>query len=86
MTESNQTEALLLKQNTYLRALQETTLDLASQLDLDVLLENIVRRAAELVGTSSGYLDLIDLKTGQLVPRVGLVRGWPAPAGRPGCL
>jgi signal transduction histidine kinase len=39
---------------------------------LDALLEKIVQRAGQLMGTSAGYLDLVDPRTGQLMPRVGV--------------
>jgi signal transduction histidine kinase len=65
-------EEALHRQNEYLTALQETALDLISQFDLDELLENIVKRAGQLLGTASGFLDLVDPATGQLNPRVGL--------------
>jgi diguanylate cyclase (GGDEF)-like protein len=72
ITERKQAEAAIHRQNEILDALQQTTLDLLSELDLDVLLENIVRRAGALMGTSAGYLDLLDPETGQLRPRVGM--------------
>jgi PAS domain S-box-containing protein len=72
ITERVQAEDLLHQQNKYLLALQETMLELVSLLDLDSLLENIVRRAVQLMGTSSGYLDLVDQATGQLLPRIGM--------------
>jgi signal transduction histidine kinase/PAS domain-containing protein len=67
-----QAENALLRYNHFLAALHQTTLDLLSQLDLDVLLENIVTRAGQIIGTTSGYLDLLDSKSGQLRPRVGI--------------
>ncbi len=63
-------EALHL-QNEYLAALQETTLDLISRLNLDNLLENIVTRAGQLLGTPHCYLDLIEPGTSRLKPKVG---------------
>ncbi len=72
ISERKQAQETLRRQNEYLLALQATTLDLLSQLDLDTLLENIVKRAGQLLNTSSGYLDLVEPETGQLVPRVGL--------------
>ena len=72
ITERKWAEKALRRQNEYLAALQETTLDLLSQFDLDTLLENIVKRAGLLTGTSAGYLDLLEPETGQLRPRVGL--------------
>jgi signal transduction histidine kinase len=60
------------QQNQFLVALQDTTVELISQLDSKKLLENIVRRACELVGTTSGALNLIDPVTNQLLPQVGI--------------
>lgn len=71
ITERKRAEAELKRQNQYLTALQQTALDLISQFDLDSLLEKIARRAAELMGTDSGYIDLVDVETGSLVPKVG---------------
>ena len=65
-------EAELRRHVMYLRALQETTLDLLSQPDLDALFENIVRRAGDLVGTAAGYLDLADPESGRMQPRVAI--------------
>jgi PAS domain S-box-containing protein len=70
-TERQAAEAALQRQNEYLVALQETALELISQHDLDILLENIVRRAGQLVGTDAGLLDLVDPNTNTLKPRVG---------------
>jgi two-component sensor histidine kinase len=64
-------EEALHRQNEYLAALQETTLDLISRLDLDNLLENIVKRAGQLLGTPHCYLDLIEPGTSRLKPKVG---------------
>jgi GAF domain-containing protein len=70
--DQKRTEEALHRQNAYLTALQETTLDLISQLDLNTLFENIVKRAALLTGTSAGFLDMVEAATGQLRRRVGL--------------
>ena len=72
ITERKLAEQSLRRHNDYLVALQETTLDLLSQLDLNTLLEKIVRRAGAIMGTFSGYLDLVDLETGELRPQIGL--------------
>jgi diguanylate cyclase (GGDEF)-like protein/PAS domain S-box-containing protein len=66
-------EASLKSQNLVLRALQETTFELHSSLDLDVVLHNIVDRACRLLGTSHGYLDIMR-ETGELEPVVGIGR------------
>ena len=72
LSERRRIEDALQQKNDVLSALQETTLELLSQLDLDTLLENIVKRAGLLMGTTAGYLALVDPKNGQLTPRVGL--------------
>lgn len=64
-------EESLRTQNLILRALQETTFDLHSSLDLDVVLQNIVERACKLLGTAHGYLDILR-ETGELEPVVGI--------------
>ncbi len=48
------------RQNEYLAALHETTLGLMSRLDLNDLLEALVTRAGQLVGTPHGYIYLIE--------------------------
>ncbi|MGD8403251.1 MAG: diguanylate cyclase [Anaerolineales bacterium] len=79
-------EESLRTQNLILRALQETTLDLHSSLDLDIVLSNIVERACKLLDTTYGYLysweeEADDLKmvigTGALKKMVGysIVKG-----------
>jgi two-component sensor histidine kinase len=65
-------EQVLRHRNAYLAALQETTLELVSRLDLQSLLESIVERAGHLLGTPHGLLDLVEPETGQLKPKVGL--------------
>ena len=72
VAERRQAEKTVQRQNEFLLALQEITLELLSELELDKLLHNIVTRAGQFVGTSSGFLDLIDEKSGQLVPSVGV--------------
>jgi two-component system, cell cycle sensor histidine kinase and response regulator CckA len=72
ITERLKSQDILHQQHRYLLSLQETTLDLVSQLDLDKLLENIVQRAGDLTGTSAVFLDLIDPETNRLIPKVGL--------------
>ncbi|HEY3310585.1 MAG TPA: PAS domain S-box protein [Anaerolineales bacterium] len=52
-------------------ALRETTLELISERDLDTLLKNIIRRAGLLVGTDSGFIDLVDADGQRLRPQLG---------------
>lgn len=56
ITDRMRVEQILREQNAYLNALHETTLGLMSRLDLEDLLEQIVARAAALVGTEHGYV------------------------------
>lgn len=72
ITDRVKAQATLRRQHQYLQSLQETSIDLVSELDTDQLLKNIVQRAGSIVGTSDGFLDLIDPNTGQLIPKVGL--------------
>jgi PAS domain S-box-containing protein len=71
ITERTRSAEELQRRNDYLAAVQETTIELISQLDLDKLLENITIRAGQLMGTPACYIDLIDPETGIMVPKVG---------------
>ncbi|MBN1452547.1 MAG: diguanylate cyclase [Anaerolineales bacterium] len=62
----------LRNKNAVLTAFQETTFDLHSSLDLEVVLKNIVQRACKLLGASQGYLDLLIEEADELVPVVGI--------------
>lgn len=72
VTLRRQAEDTLRRQNAYLNALQEITLGLLSELDLDDLLDAIVRHAGELISTPSAYLALVDEEADLLIPKVGL--------------
>lgn len=72
LTERKLVEQALQRRNQFLVALQNTTLELVSQLDLHTLLENIVRRACNLVGLEAGLLDLVDPEKNLLIPQVGI--------------
>jgi len=72
ITARRRAEIALRRRNDYLQALQQTGVELVLQLDLPSLLENIVRRAGQLVGTDSGYLDLVEHGTNLLKPQVGI--------------
>jgi len=71
ISDRKEAEESLKSRNNFLAALQDTTIELIAQLDLNLLLENIARRAGQLVGTDSCFLDLVDDTTGQLIPHVG---------------
>lgn len=77
VTDRMRVEQVLRDQNAYLTALHETTLGLMSRLDLEDLLEQIIARAAGLVGTDSGYVFLLSPQrtaTGEqeMIMRVGI--------------
>ncbi len=56
----------------YLAALQETSLALSEHMEASGLLEQIVARAAQVVGTSHGYICLIEPESDEMVLRVGV--------------
>ncbi|TAH52260.1 MAG: response regulator [Chloroflexota bacterium] len=77
VTDRMRVEQVLRDQNAYLTALHETTLGLMSRLELEDLLEQIITRAAALVGTEHGYVFLLspqrDIADEQeMVMRVGI--------------
>lgn len=70
--ERRRAEEAVRQQNTYLTALHDTTLGLMRRLDVDELLENIITRAGELIGTEHGYVHLIEPMGDELRMRVGI--------------
>jgi PAS domain S-box-containing protein len=70
VTERKKAEEAIRWQNAYLAALQKTTLELLSELDLDALLKNIVERAGALVDTDAGLLALLEPHLGKMLPFV----------------
>ncbi|MCI0559942.1 MAG: GAF domain-containing protein, partial [Nitrososphaera sp.] len=72
IAERRQVEGELRQQNEYLTALHETTLDLMNRLELDDLLEAIVKRAGALVGTQHGYVFLVETGETVLEMKVGV--------------
>ena len=58
ITQLEQADESLHRQNEYLAAFENITLGLIGRLDLTDLLENVVARAGALVGTSHGYIFL----------------------------
>jgi PAS domain S-box-containing protein len=61
-----------LEDDKYLAALHETSLALREHMEASGLLEQIVARAAQVVGTSHGYICLIEPDTHDMVLRVGV--------------
>lgn len=77
ITDRLRVEQVLRDQNAYLTALHETTLGLMSRLDLEDLLEQIIARAAALVGTEHGYVFLLSPQRNangeqEMIMRVGI--------------
>lgn len=70
--ERRHAEEAMRQQNAYLTALHDTTLGLMRRLDVQELLENIIRRAAELVRTEHGYVHLAEPDASELRMRVGI--------------
>jgi two-component system nitrate/nitrite sensor histidine kinase NarX len=58
VTDRRAAETLVRRQRDYLDALHQTTLDLMSRLDLTTLLNDILSRAGNLLGTKHGYICL----------------------------
>ena len=65
-------EEKLRQQNEYLTALHDTTLALMNRLDLTDLLETLVRRAGQLLGTPNGFIYLVTPDGTELERKVGL--------------
>lgn len=72
ITEERAAEETLMRQNQYLGTLHEVALTLMERLEISELLESIVHRAAELIGTEHGYIYLIDRHAYQIVMEVGI--------------
>ncbi|MDX1520722.1 MAG: ATP-binding protein, partial [Anaerolineae bacterium] len=71
INERNRIELKLRQRNEYLRALHETTLGLITRLELNDLLEAIIVRAGQLLGTEHGYIYLLKKDETRLELMVG---------------
>ncbi len=71
ITGKKQAEEALRRQNDYLAALHETTLNLSNRLNLNDLLGTLVARAAQLMGTPHAYICLIESSGEELVCELG---------------
>ena len=78
ITQRKQDEEVLRQQNEFQIALQQTSAGLIGRLDLNELLEDIVSRVGQLLGTAHGFLTLLDLERGALEQKVGtgVFDGW----------
>ncbi len=72
ITERKQVEEQVRQQNEYLAALHETSLGLMNRLELADLLEAIILRAASLVGTSHGYIYVVEPDQKEMVVQTGV--------------
>lgn len=72
ITEQKRAEAELRRQNEYLDALHETTINLMGRLELNDLLQAITQRAANLVGTENGYIYLNEPGSDEMEMSVGI--------------
>lgn len=72
VSERRRAEEELRQQNEYFSALHETSLALMNRLDVSDLLEAIVSRAAQLMGTEDGYIYLMNAVKNVLERRVGV--------------
>ncbi|MBM2851282.1 MAG: hypothetical protein HW418_4224, partial [Anaerolineales bacterium] len=71
ITERKQAGETLRRQHAYLGALQEITLGLIGRLELTDLLQNIITRAGELIGTTHGYIFLLEPDEAEMRMHVG---------------
>src|SRR5439155_6791678 len=72
ITERKQAEEQVRQQNEYLAALHETSLGLMNRLELADLFEAIILRAATLVGTSHGYIYVVEPNQEEIVVQAGV--------------
>ena len=72
ITERKQAEETLRRQNAYLAALHSTTLGLISRLNVQDLLQALINRAAQLLGTIHGFMFLRELGEDEIEQRVGV--------------
>jgi ammonium transporter len=71
VTEKRVAEEMMRQQNRYLGMLHDISLSLMERLEFDELLNNVVVRAAEMIGSRHGFVYLYESQTEQLVMRVG---------------
>ncbi|MDQ3706242.1 MAG: response regulator [Chloroflexota bacterium] len=72
ITDRKRVEEALQQQNQYLAALHATTLGLIGRLDLGDLLQDIIARAAQLLGTPHGFLFLREPGEEEIEQKVGI--------------
>jgi DNA-binding CsgD family transcriptional regulator len=67
-----QAEETLRRQNNYLTALHETSLDLIDHLDKEKLLEAVLQSSAMLTGTEHGFIYLLEPGDSEMQMQVGM--------------
>jgi sigma-B regulation protein RsbU (phosphoserine phosphatase) len=72
ITKRIQLEEILEKQNSFLSALHETSLNILSQLDLKQVLSSIIAKATSLLECRHGQIYLLDKKAGRLEKSAGI--------------
>ncbi len=72
ITARKQAEDAVRRKNAYLSALNDITLGLLRRLDLDDLLRGIVTQASMLVGTTNGYIYLLEPDSTNMRLRIGV--------------
>ena len=72
ITSRKRAEEALRRQNDYLAALHETTLNLSNRLNLNDLLGTLVARAAQLMGTPHAYICLVEPSGDELICELGI--------------
>ncbi len=71
ITERKRIEEALEQQNQYMATLHATTLGMLNRLDLSELLEAIVKRAGQLLGTPHGFMFLLEPDDDEIEQKVG---------------
>ncbi len=74
ISERRKAEEALQRQNSYMEAFHETTLDLIRRTDLTELFQAIVVRATHLFGTDEGWISIYDPPTGKLEIKAAIGR------------
>jgi len=72
IAERRRVEEALRRQNEYLSALHDTTLGLIRRLNLNELLADIVTRAGQILGTSHGFILLVEPGKAEIECKVGV--------------
>lgn len=72
ITEPKKVEEAVQQQNIYLAALHDTTLGLISRFDINELLQTIIDRAGQLLGTPHGFINIVDTSEEFMEQKLGI--------------